>query len=122
MWDGLPVYSTLKEQTMNATTETLQLDLDVSNVIQLSQFVADFGDGLLQAVTRKNPPVFDGTPDPRRDAVMRCLKRQPFPAQRAVVQAIGQRGRTGRSHQRRDGHGQNHLSCHSRSLALGVLA
>ncbi|WP_039960458.1 DEAD/DEAH box helicase [endosymbiont of Riftia pachyptila] len=73
---------------MSATAETLQLDIDVSNIIPLSQFVSDFGDGLLEAVTRQNPPVYDGTPDPRRDAVMEVLKRKPFPAQRAVVQAV----------------------------------
>jgi len=73
---------------MNATTETLQLDSDGANVIPLSRFVADFGDGLLEAVTRQNPPVYDGTPDPRRDAVMDALKRRPFPAQRTVVQAV----------------------------------
>ncbi len=70
------------------TTEAVSLDIDASNVVPLSQFVSDFGDGLLEAVTRQNPPVFDGTPDPRRDAVMASLKRTPFPAQRAVVQAV----------------------------------
>lgn len=73
---------------MSATAETLQRDIDVSNVIPLSQFVSDFGDGLLEAVTRQNPPVYDGTPDPQRDGVMEVLKRAPFPAQRAVVQAV----------------------------------
>ncbi len=73
---------------MNAIAETLELEIDGSNVIPLSQFVSDFGDGLLEAVTRQNPPVYDGTPDPRRDAVTDFLKRKPFPAQRAVVQAV----------------------------------
>ena len=58
------------------------------NVIPLSEFVADFGDGLMQAVLAQNPPVYDGVPDPRRDAVMDGLKRQPFPAQRDLVQAL----------------------------------
>jgi len=75
---------------MNATAEVLPTDTDteVSNIIPLSQFVADFGDGLLEAVTRQNPPVYDGTPNPHRTAVMNNLKRQPFPAQHDVVQAV----------------------------------
>lgn len=56
-------------------------------VVPLSEFVADFGDGLLEAVSRLNPPIYDGTPSAARDAVMEALKRKPFPAQREVVQA-----------------------------------
>jgi hypothetical protein len=62
--------------------------LDPNNVIPLSQFVTDFGDGLMQAVSEQNPPIYDGTPDPGREAVMDGLKRLPFPAQRQVVQAV----------------------------------
>ncbi len=58
------------------------------NIIPLSQFVAEVGDGLLEAVSRQNPPVYDGCPDPRRTAVMTGLKRKPFPAQQDVVQAV----------------------------------
>ena len=50
-------------------------------VISLTQFVTDFGDGLLDAVRRQNPPVYDGNPDPRREAIMSGLKRKPFRAQ-----------------------------------------
>ncbi len=59
-----------------------------SNVIPLSTFITDFGDGLLDAVSRQNPPVYDGIPDSRREAVMEALKRRPFPAQQEVVQAV----------------------------------
>lgn len=59
-----------------------------ASVIPLSQFVADFGDGLLEAVSRLHPPIYDGTPCEGREAVMARLKRQPFPAQREVVQAV----------------------------------
>ena len=58
------------------------------NVIPLSQFVADFGDDLLTAVSQQNPPVYDGTPDIARELVMDNLKRNPFDAQRDVVQAV----------------------------------
>ena len=73
---------------MSATAESLDFEAEASNIIPLSRFVADFGDGLLEVVTRQNPPVYDGSPDPRRDAVMETLKRKPFPAQREVVQAV----------------------------------
>lgn len=86
---------------MNAVAETVLDDfnnLDVAtegeliapcdNIIPLSQFVADFGEGLLEAVSRQNPPVYDGCPDSRREAVMLGIKRTPFPAQADVVQAV----------------------------------
>lgn len=62
--------------------------MESSNVISLSQFVEDFGDGLLDAVARQNPPVYDGQADPYRDMVMDGLARNPFDAQREVVQAV----------------------------------
>jgi len=62
--------------------------MESSNVISLSQFVEDFGDGLLDAVARQNPPVYDGRADPYRDMVMDGLARNPFDAQREVVQAV----------------------------------
>lgn len=58
------------------------------SVLSLSDFIAHFGDGLLDAVRTQNPPVYDGTVDTSRDAVMDGLKRHPFPAQREVVQAV----------------------------------
>jgi len=59
-----------------------------SNVIPLSEFITDFGDGLLNAVSQQNPPVYNGSPNLRRQAVMETLKRLPFPAQQDVVQAV----------------------------------
>lgn len=56
--------------------------------LALSRFVDEFGDSLLEAVRRQNPPVYDGTPDTDRDARMDRLARQPFPAQREAVQAL----------------------------------
>ncbi|MDM4770882.1 SNF2-related protein [Solimonas sp. SE-A11] len=57
-------------------------------VVPLQEFVADFGDGLLDAVSRQNPPIYDGSRNPARDAVMDALKRKPFEAQRDVVHAV----------------------------------
>ena len=75
---------------MNAVAEAVELEIEVvsPNVIPLSQFVTDFGDDLLAAVSQQNPPVYDGTPNTARELVMDGLKRDPFEAQRDVVQAI----------------------------------
>lgn len=59
-----------------------------ANVLPLTQFIADFGAGLLDAVREQNPPVYDGDADPDRDAIMNALSRKPFSAQREVVQAV----------------------------------
>jgi SNF2 family DNA or RNA helicase len=58
------------------------------DVFSLTQFIAEFGDGLMDAVREQNPPIYDGQCDPRREAVMESLLRKPFPPQRDVVQAI----------------------------------
>ncbi len=69
--------------------ETVQFsDGATAEVIPLTTFIQDFGQGLLDAVQQQNPPVYDGNPDPLREAVMDGLTRNPFPPQRAVVQAV----------------------------------
>lgn len=59
-----------------------------SAVITLADFIEQYGDGLLDAVRKQNPPVYDGTANAARDAVLDALKRKPFQAQREVVQAV----------------------------------
>ena len=59
-----------------------------SNVIPLTEFIEDFGDGLLEAVQRQNPPVYSGVGDASRQQVMDGLLRTPFPAQADAVQAV----------------------------------
>jgi len=75
-------------------TESLNVDgaaqAAEERVIPLQEFVADFGDGLLNAVSRQNPPIYDGRRNPCRNAVMDTLKRKPFEAQREVVHAVTQ--------------------------------
>ena len=78
---------------MNAVAEAIQIDqtdaeLENPSVIPLSQFVTEFGDDLLTAVSHQNPPVYDGIPNTHRELVMDGLKRDPFDAQRDVVQAV----------------------------------
>lgn len=76
------------EITVELEPDTEELVQGEPGVISLNQFVADFGAGLLEAVNQQNPPVFDGTPDPQRAAIMQSLKRKPFEAQQDVVQAV----------------------------------
>lgn len=63
-------------------------EAETQEVIALAQFITDFGDGLLDAVREQNPPLFNGDANVAREAIMERLLRKPFPAQRAVVQAV----------------------------------
>ncbi|WP_300731714.1 DEAD/DEAH box helicase [Pseudomonas sp.] len=56
--------------------------------IGLTDFINEFGDELLDSLNRSNPPVYAGHLNPARQRVMDGLKRQPFPAQAEVVQAV----------------------------------
>ncbi|MCO8166193.1 SNF2-related protein [Pseudomonas sp. 21LCFQ02] len=56
--------------------------------LNLTDFIEEFGEGLLDSLNRSNPPVFTGHNNPGRQAVLHNLKRTPFPAQAEVVQAI----------------------------------
>lgn len=75
---------------MNAITDIVpQENSDhEAHVISLTDFIADFGDDLLSAVSRQNPPIYDEAPCAQRDHIMANLLRRPFPAQRDVVQAV----------------------------------
>ncbi len=59
-----------------------------ASTIALSDFIRDFGDGLLDAVQQQNPPLYDGQANLARTRVMENLKRIPFPAQAEAVQAL----------------------------------
>jgi SNF2 family DNA or RNA helicase len=61
---------------------------DLPQVMSLQQFIADFGDGLLDAVRSQHPPIYRNQPDAHRDRILGRLLRQPYPAQREVVQAV----------------------------------
>jgi len=56
--------------------------------MQLTEFVDEFGDGLIESLNQSNPPAYTGTPNKLRASVMDGLKRKPFPAQADAVQAI----------------------------------
>lgn len=58
--------------------------------INLNDFIAEFGEGLLDSVNQSNPPVYQGMKDAhhfKRQAIMDGLMRKPFDAQADVVQA-----------------------------------
>lgn len=59
-----------------------------SNILSLNAFIDEFGDSLLDSLNQSLPPVYNGTPDEKRQSVMNGLKRRPFPAQADVVQAV----------------------------------
>lgn len=56
--------------------------------MSLNAFIDEFGGSLLENLNRALPPVYDGSPDTRRQAIMDSLLRKPFPAQAEVVQAV----------------------------------
>ena len=56
--------------------------------IPLSDFVAEFGDELLDKLNTANPPVYTGVPRAHRQAALEGLKRKLFPAQAEVVHAV----------------------------------
>ncbi len=59
-----------------------------AEVLSMSAFIAQFGDGLLDAVRAQNPAVYRGEAHAARDKVMAELKRQPFAKQADVVRAV----------------------------------
>lgn len=77
------------------TTEVVELipespvegDVDGGNTMPIAEFITNFRASLLDAVRVQNPPVYDGTPDPQREALLDRLLRSPFAEQRGVIQA-----------------------------------
>ncbi|MES2353124.1 MAG: DEAD/DEAH box helicase family protein [Pseudomonadota bacterium] len=66
----------------------LEASQEITNVLALPQFIADFGDSLLESVRSGNPPIYDGKSDATRNQVMEQLLRKPFGAQQETVQAV----------------------------------
>ncbi|WP_186207378.1 helicase-related protein [Burkholderia gladioli] len=56
--------------------------------VSLPDFIAGFGDDLLDSLNRANPPVYDGQPRAHRQRIITSLKRTLFPAQADVVHAV----------------------------------
>lgn len=54
----------------------------------LTTFVDEFGEHLLQSLNSSNPPVYTGTPDPLREAVLLSLKRRPLGIQAEAIHTV----------------------------------
>lgn len=85
--NGRKLAETAESEPLDEGGESVLIE-DGGEVIPLSEFIKDFGPGLLQAVQKQNPPVYDGVPNDRRGKIMESLLRKPFPAQADAVQAL----------------------------------
>jgi len=57
--------------------------------VSLTDFIAEFGEGLLDSLNRSNPPVYAGAAHPGRQAVMAGLKRTPWSSRRPTWSTSG---------------------------------
>ncbi len=57
-------------------------------IVPIGDFVRDYRASLVEAVRQQNPPVYDGSQDPRLNALLDKLTRAPFLAQRDVIHAV----------------------------------
>ncbi|MFT3819848.1 MAG: SNF2-related protein [Rubrivivax sp.] len=81
--------TTAAAEAENITLPDVDPDAGLNEpAMPIAEFVTNFRDSLLQAVRAQNPPVYDDTPDPLRELLLDGLLRSPFPAQRAVIQAV----------------------------------
>ena len=58
------------------------------NHLPLTQFLADFGGSLFDAVSEQNTPIYQGEENAEDEKVLSGLTRQLFPAQKTTVNAI----------------------------------
>lgn len=78
----------IKEQTVEQQTDSMDEEQAESNIVDLNQFLNEFGAGLMDSVSKQHPPVYDGEPNAQWDQIMNDLKRHPFDAQRQRIQAV----------------------------------
>ncbi|MGE4339560.1 MAG: DEAD/DEAH box helicase family protein, partial [Pigmentiphaga sp.] len=86
----------LEIETVPPTADVVSLQDDLvgeaSSPLKLSlqDFVAEFGDELLDSLNRANPPVYTGQPQAYRQVILAGLKRRLFDAQAEVVHAVSE--------------------------------
>ena len=85
--NGQDLAETIESEPLDEGGESAPIE-EGGEIIPLSDFIKDFGGGLLAAVQKQNPPVYDGIPNERRGEILDSLLRKPFPAQAEAVQAI----------------------------------
>ncbi|HAT6805214.1 TPA: DEAD/DEAH box helicase family protein, partial [Citrobacter freundii] len=73
---------------MNVSSHSPSTSDLTPGVLSLNVFIDEFGDSLLDSLNQSHPPVYNGTPDLKRQAIMDALIRKPFAAQAEVVQAV----------------------------------
>ena len=78
----------IKEQTVEQQAASIEEEQQESNVVDLTQFLNEFGAGLMDSVSKQHPPVYNGEANVQWDQIMSDLKRHPFDAQRERVQAV----------------------------------
>lgn len=73
------------EQTAEGSSEAH--DVNQTEILPLSSFLADFREPLMQQIERQTPVVYNGQHSAWQDEVLAGLKRQPFPAQAHRIHA-----------------------------------
>jgi len=71
---------------MNESTQS-NIEPEQDNVLPLSAFIDQFGEGLLANIEAAHPARYQ-TPCDKRNAVMQSLKRVPFETQAKAIQAM----------------------------------
>jgi SNF2 family DNA or RNA helicase len=74
-------------EVIDAAADDLSETASSPLTLALPDFVAEFGDVLLESLNRANPPVYTGPARAHRQLVLAGLKRKLFPAQAEIVHA-----------------------------------
>ena len=79
-------------EEVETTDEVVETDEETEpadpNHLPLTQFLADFGGSLFDAVSEQNTPIYQGEENAEDEKVLSGLTRQLFPAQKTTVNAI----------------------------------
>ena len=86
--NNLAINTERSDDELDESVDLLTEEAEDQSIIALNTFIDDFGDDLLNAVKRQNPPVYDEVPCSHRALIMDNMPRKPFEAQQRVVQAI----------------------------------
>lgn len=88
--DAMQIFDADNCDQYNVADSILAEEPDDPTFIKLSDFVAEFGDELLESLNKANPPVYTGFQRPERKAVLDNLKRPLFEAQAERVHAVAE--------------------------------
>lgn len=88
--DAMAIFGADNGDQFNVADAILAEEPNDPTFIKLSDFVAEFGDELLESLNKANPPVYSGFHRPARQAVLDNLKRPLFDAQAERVHAVAE--------------------------------